>query len=170
MPLPKIEVSEELSPVSEPQAMRVPNESEGVEDGDAMIDEFGDDNAMIDDFGDSDAMIDFGGEPVIQGEDNTMSGADCSMVFVLPAKYAKEVENDRFDCNLADISDVGGKEANILSPSKAPEANLDTTSGKDKVTAEMMCFPRPTKDIANQLRPLYITAHLQGAPINKILA
>jgi hypothetical protein len=159
MPLPKIGVSEELSPVPKPQAMEVPNEPEG----------FGDSDAMIDEFGDSDAMIDFGGEPVIQGEDDAMSGADCSMVFVLPAKYAKEVENDHFNCNLADISDLGGKEEKILPSSKAPETKSDTTTSEDKVTAEMMCFPRPTKDMANQLRPLYITAHLQGAPINKIL-
>ena len=104
---------------------------------------------MIDGFGDSDAMIDFGGEPVIQGEDDVMSEADCSMVFMLLAKYAKEVENDHFNCNLANISDLGGKEENILTSSKAPEANSDTTKSEDKVTAEMMCFPRPTEDMAN---------------------
>ncbi|CAL8134928.1 unnamed protein product [Prunus armeniaca] len=38
-----------------------------------------------------------------------------------------------------------------------------------KLTAEQLCFSKPTKEMANHLRPLFITANFGGIPIPKVM-
>ncbi|VVA28470.1 PREDICTED: LOC110745843, partial [Prunus dulcis] len=53
-----------------------------------------------------------------------------------------------------------------------PEQQADNarTGGTAKnPAAEQFCFPKPTREMANHLRPLFITANLGGIPISKIM-
>ncbi|CAL8152342.1 unnamed protein product [Prunus armeniaca] len=38
-----------------------------------------------------------------------------------------------------------------------------------KVAAEQLCFFKPTKEMANHLKPLFITANFRGTPIPKVM-
>ncbi|VVA36021.1 PREDICTED: LOC110745843, partial [Prunus dulcis] len=38
-----------------------------------------------------------------------------------------------------------------------------------KLTIEQLCFSKPTEEMANHLRPLFITANFGGIPILKVM-
>ncbi|CAL2228342.1 unnamed protein product [Prunus armeniaca] len=93
-----------------------------------------------------------------------------NMVFILPEKFraaeGKEstMEGDvfsqeSFECRLAEAEEV-------------PEQQADSprTSGTtNKLTAKQLCFSKPTKEVANHLRPLFITTNFGGVPIPKVM-
>ncbi|CAL8173641.1 unnamed protein product [Prunus armeniaca] len=75
-----------------------------------------------------------------------------NMVFILPEKF-------RAAEGLAEAEE-------------APEQQTGTpkTGGTaNKPAAEQLCFSKPTKEMANHLRPLFITANFGGIPISKIM-
>ncbi|CAL2240286.1 unnamed protein product [Prunus armeniaca] len=66
---------------------------------------------------------------------------------------------ESFECRLAEVEE-------------APEQQAPTakTSGTAlKLTAKQLCFSKPTKEMANHLRPLFITANFGGIPIPKVM-
>ncbi|CAL8087288.1 unnamed protein product [Prunus armeniaca] len=93
-----------------------------------------------------------------------------NMVFILPEEFrATEgqentlkgdvVSQESFECRLAEVEE-------------APEQQTPTakTSGTTmKLATEQLCFSKPTKEMANHLRPLFITANFRGIPIPKVM-
>ncbi|CAL2259629.1 unnamed protein product [Prunus armeniaca] len=92
------------------------------------------------------------------------------MVFILPEEF-RAVEgqentlegdffsHESFKCRLAEVEE-------------APEQQTHTTKTGGtamKLAAEQLCFSKPTKDIANHLRPLFVTANFGGIPIPKVM-
>lgn len=152
MPLPKIGNFTMLSPTHEIPGRMVTTSDDPVEG-----------------FGDSDEVLGSREEPMIPEEDDAMSGAECSMVYVLPAKYAISHEEQPSDCHSSDVMDFGGKQIEDFLTSAKNKEKEELLHVPDPLLAEYMCFVKPTMNMANQLRPIYITAHLQGVPINKIL-
>ncbi|CAL2270386.1 unnamed protein product [Prunus armeniaca] len=93
-----------------------------------------------------------------------------NMVFIFPEKFkaAEGQENtlegdvfsqENFECRLAEVEE-------------APEQRTPTakTSGTAmKLAVEQLCFSKPTKEMANHFRPLFITANFGGIPIPKVM-
>ena len=93
-----------------------------------------------------------------------------NMVFILLEKFraAKGQENtlegdvfsqESFDCRLAEVEEA------------LEQQTLTAKTGRSatKVAAEQLCFSKPTKEMANHLRPLFITANFGGIPIPKVM-
>jgi hypothetical protein len=120
-------------------------------------------------FGDSDEALGSEEEPMVLGDDDAMSGADCSMVYILPAKYAISHEEQPSDCHSSEVIGSGGKQVEDTPSLAEIEMTEELIPAPRSLLEEYMCFAKPTLNMANQLRPIYITAHLQGVPINKIL-
>ncbi|CAL2246974.1 unnamed protein product [Prunus armeniaca] len=92
------------------------------------------------------------------------------MVFILPEEFraTKGQENtlegdvfsyESFECRLAEVEE-------------APEQQAPTTKTSGtamKLTAEQLCFSKPTKEMANHLRPLFITTNFGGIPVPKVM-
>ncbi|CAL8990237.1 unnamed protein product [Prunus brigantina] len=66
---------------------------------------------------------------------------------------------ESFKCKLAEVEEV-------LEQQK-PTAKTGGTAMK--LAEEQFCFSKPTKDMANHLRPLFITANFGGIPIPKVM-
>ncbi|CAL9019579.1 unnamed protein product, partial [Prunus brigantina] len=93
-----------------------------------------------------------------------------NMVFILSEKFwAAEgqegtLEGDvfsqeSFECRLAEAEETS--EQQIDSPKAGRTAN--------KTPTKQLCFSKPTKEMANHLRPLFITANFGGVPIPKVM-
>ncbi|CAL8113562.1 unnamed protein product [Prunus armeniaca] len=94
-------------------------------------------------------------ESLIQGD------LGINMVFILSEKFraAEGQENtlegdvfsqENFECRLAEVDE-------------APEQQTPTTKTGGtamKLAVEQLCFSKPTKEMANHLRPLFITANV----------
>ncbi|CAL9021021.1 unnamed protein product [Prunus brigantina] len=93
-----------------------------------------------------------------------------NMVFILPEK-CRAVEGqestlggdvlsqETFKCRLAEVDE-------------APEQQISADrTGRTtmKMVTEQLCFSKPTKEMANHLRPLFITANFGGVPIPKVI-
>ncbi|CAL9011747.1 unnamed protein product [Prunus brigantina] len=93
-----------------------------------------------------------------------------NMVFILPEKFraAKGQEStlegdvfsqESFECRLA--------EAEEAPKQQTPTTKIGRTAMK--LATEQLCFSKPTKEMANHLRPLFITANFRGVPIPKVM-
>ncbi|VVA40489.1 PREDICTED: LOC110745843, partial [Prunus dulcis] len=66
---------------------------------------------------------------------------------------------ESFECRLAETKEPPEQQAD--NPRTGGTANNPAT--------EQLCFSKPTREMANHLRPLFITAILGGIPISKIM-
>lgn len=59
----------------------------------------------------------------------------------------------------------------IIDEEEATKPNTEFKLGRIawKIVAEQMYFAKPTKQMANHLRPLFITTNLGGIPISKVM-
>ncbi|CAL2224580.1 unnamed protein product [Prunus armeniaca] len=92
------------------------------------------------------------------------------MVFILPEKFRvaegqeSTLEGDvfsqeSFECRLAEAEEA--PEQQIGNPKIGRTAN--------KPAAQQLCFSKPTKEMTNHLRPLFIIANFGGVPIPKVM-
>ncbi|CAL9011340.1 unnamed protein product [Prunus brigantina] len=93
-----------------------------------------------------------------------------NMVFILSEKFwaAEGQEStsegdvfsqESFECRLAEAEEVPEQQAS------SPRASRTA----DKSTTDQRCFSKPTKEMANHLRPLFITANFGGVPVPKVM-
>ncbi|CAL2228303.1 unnamed protein product [Prunus armeniaca] len=93
-----------------------------------------------------------------------------NMVFILPEKFRvvegqeNTLEGDvfsqeSFKCKLAEVEEALAQQT--------PTAKTGGTAMK--LAAEQLCFSKPTKVMANHLRPPFITANLGGITIPKVM-
>ncbi|CAL2255973.1 unnamed protein product [Prunus armeniaca] len=80
-----------------------------------------------------------------EGQDNTLEGDVLSQ--------------ESFECRLAEVEKAPKQQA--------PTAKTGRTAMK--LTAEQLCFSKPTKEMANHLRPLFITANFGCIHIPKVM-
>ncbi|CAL9013696.1 unnamed protein product, partial [Prunus brigantina] len=66
---------------------------------------------------------------------------------------------ESFECRLAEAEETSEQQAD--SPTAGRTANKSTT--------DQLCFSKPTKEMANHLRPLFITANFGGIPVPKVM-
>ncbi|XP_021801683.1 uncharacterized protein LOC110745843 [Prunus avium] len=92
------------------------------------------------------------------------------MVFILPEKFrAVEGQENTLE---GDVFSQESFECRLAEVDEAPEQQTPaakTGGAAMKLAAEQLCFPKPTKEMANQLRPLFITANFGGIPIPKVM-
>lgn len=69
------------------------------------------------------------------------------------------LSQESFECRLTEVEEVP-KQQNVA---------FKTGITAMKVAAEQLCFFKPTKEMANHLRPLFITANFGGTPIPKVM-
>ncbi|CAL9018544.1 unnamed protein product, partial [Prunus brigantina] len=72
--------------------------------------------------------------------------------------FGAELE-DLFECRLAEAEEAPEQQA----------GSPRTCRAADKSATEQLCFSKPTKEMANHLRPLFITANFGGVPIPKVM-
>ncbi|CAL9028693.1 unnamed protein product [Prunus brigantina] len=93
-----------------------------------------------------------------------------NMVFILSEKFwaaegqESTLEGDvfsqeGFECRLAEAEETSEQQAD------SPKAGRTT----NKSATEQLCFSKPTKEMANHLRPLFITANFGGVPVPKVM-
>ncbi|CAL9013037.1 unnamed protein product [Prunus brigantina] len=93
-----------------------------------------------------------------------------NMVFILSEKFwAAEGQestlvghvfsHESFECRLVEAEETLEQQA----------GNPRTEGTANKLTANQLCFSKPTKEMANHLKPLFITANFGGVPILKIM-
>ncbi|CAL2255259.1 unnamed protein product [Prunus armeniaca] len=93
-----------------------------------------------------------------------------NMMFSLSEKFRaaegseRTIEGDvlsqeSFECRLIKVEEV------------LEQQNVAIKTGRTamKVAVEQLCFFKPTKEMANHLRPLFITANFGGIPIPKVM-
>ncbi|CAL8119937.1 unnamed protein product [Prunus armeniaca] len=64
-----------------------------------------------------------------------------------------------FECRLVEAEETPEQQA----------SNSRTEGTANKLAIEQLCFSKPTKEMTNHLRPLFITANFGGVPIYKIM-
>ncbi|CAL2256306.1 unnamed protein product [Prunus armeniaca] len=82
---------------------------------------------------------------VAEGQENTLEGDVFSQ--------------ESFECMLAEAGETPEQQA----------GNPRTEGTDNKLAAYQLCFSKPTKEMANHHRPLFITANFGGVPIPKIM-
>ncbi|CAL8117903.1 unnamed protein product [Prunus armeniaca] len=103
-------------------------------------------------------------------EDLLRGDLGINMVFILLEKFwAAEGQestldgdvfsHESFECRLAEAEEMPEQQA----------GNPRTEGTANKLAADQLCFSKPTKEMANHLRPLFITANFGGVPIPKIM-
>ncbi|CAL2255197.1 unnamed protein product [Prunus armeniaca] len=92
------------------------------------------------------------------------------MVFILPEKFrAAEGQKNTLE---GDVLSQETFEFKLAEVDEAPEQQIPTAkTGRTamKLAAEQLCFSKPTKEMANHLRHLFITANFRGVPIPKVM-
>ncbi|CAL8117103.1 unnamed protein product [Prunus armeniaca] len=81
----------------------------------------------------------------VEGQENTLEGDVLSQ--------------ETFECKLAEVEET---------PKQQISADRTGRTATNMV-AKQMCFSKPTKELANHLRPLFITANFGGIPIPKVM-
>ncbi|CAL2239186.1 unnamed protein product [Prunus armeniaca] len=92
------------------------------------------------------------------------------MVFILPEKFRaaegqeSTVDGDvfsqeTFECRLIEVEEGPGQQKFAY--------KIGGTAMK--FSAEQLYFSKPTKEMANHLRPLFVTANFRGVPISKVM-
>ncbi|CAL2259879.1 unnamed protein product [Prunus armeniaca] len=93
-----------------------------------------------------------------------------NMVFILPEKFrATEGQESTLE---GDVFSQESFECRLAEAEKVPEqrAGSPRTGGTtNKLTAEQLCFSKPTKEMANHLRPLFITENFVSVRIPKVM-
>ncbi|CAL2240408.1 unnamed protein product [Prunus armeniaca] len=103
-------------------------------------------------------------------EDLLQGALGINMVFILLEKFwaiegqETTLEGDvfsqeSFECRLVEVEETPEQQA----------GNSRTEGTANKLATEQLCFSKPTKEMANHLRPLFITANFSGVPIPKIM-
>ncbi|CAL2248040.1 unnamed protein product [Prunus armeniaca] len=103
-------------------------------------------------------------------EDLLQGDLGINMVFIMPEKFRaaegqkSTLEGDvfsqeSFECRLAEAEE----------PPKQQTGNHKTEGTTNKLAAEQLCFSKPTKEMANHIRPLFITANFGGVPVPKVM-
>ncbi|CAL2230263.1 unnamed protein product [Prunus armeniaca] len=85
-----------------------------------------------------------------------------NIVFVLPEKFGAEgdvLSQESFECRLAEVAEALEQQTSTARAGKTAM----------KLAAEQLCFFEPTKEMANHLRPWFITANFWGFPIPKVM-
>ncbi|CAL2245410.1 unnamed protein product [Prunus armeniaca] len=103
-------------------------------------------------------------------EDLLRADLGINMVFILPEKFwAVEGQKSTLD---GDVFSQGSFECRLAEAEEMPEqqtGNPRTEGTTNKLAIGQLCFSKPTKEMANHLRPLFITANFEGVPIPKIM-
>ncbi|CAL2234705.1 unnamed protein product [Prunus armeniaca] len=79
-------------------------------------------------------------------------------------------ETEAFGAELESM--LQGDLGRLAEVEESPEQQTPTTKPgitAKKLVAEQLCFSKPTKEIANHLRPLFITVNFGGVPIPKVM-
>ncbi|CAL9012722.1 unnamed protein product [Prunus brigantina] len=137
----------------------------GMEGQEDWTEEFGEEQMEYDGELDAEAKT-FGAEleGLLQGD------LGINMVFILSEKFwaaegqESTLEGDvfsqeSFECRLAEAEETSEQQAG--SPRAGKTANKSAT--------DQLCFSKPTKEMANHLRPLFITANFGGVPVPKVM-
>ncbi|CAL8089798.1 unnamed protein product [Prunus armeniaca] len=85
-----------------------------------------------------------------------------NIVFILPEKFGAEgdvLSQESFECRLAEVAEALEQQTSTARAGKTAM----------KLAAEQLCFFEPTKEMANHLRPWFITANFWGFPIPKVM-
>ncbi|CAL2229235.1 unnamed protein product [Prunus armeniaca] len=93
-----------------------------------------------------------------------------NMVFILPENF--RVTEGQENTMGGDVLSQESFEYRLAEVEEAPEQQtLTAKAGRTamKVAAEQLCFSKPTKEMANHLRPLFITTNFGGVPIPKVM-
>ncbi|CAL8119086.1 unnamed protein product [Prunus armeniaca] len=92
------------------------------------------------------------------------------MVFILPEKFrAAEGQENTLE---GDVFSQESFECRLTEVEEAPEQQTGTQKiggTTTKLAAEQLFFSKPTREMTNHLRPLFITANFGGIPISKVL-
>ncbi|CAL8164900.1 unnamed protein product [Prunus armeniaca] len=103
-------------------------------------------------------------------EDLLRADLSINMVFILPEKFwAVEGQKSTLD---GDVFSQESFECRLEEAEEMPEqqaGNPRTEETTNKLAADQLCFSKPTKEMANHLKPLFITANFGGVPIPKIM-
>ncbi|CAL8152312.1 unnamed protein product [Prunus armeniaca] len=103
-------------------------------------------------------------------EDLLQGDLGINMVFILPEKFrAAEGQESILE---GDVFSQESFECRFAEAEESPEqqtVNHKTGGSTNKLAAEQLCFSKPTKEMANHLRPLFITANFWGVPIPKVM-
>ncbi|CAL2238116.1 unnamed protein product [Prunus armeniaca] len=103
-------------------------------------------------------------------EDLLRADLGINMVFILPEKFwavkgqkstldGDVFSQESFECRLAKAEEMP----------KQQTGNPRTEETTNKLATGQLCFSKPTKEMVNHLRPLFITANFGGVPIRKIM-
>lgn len=91
----------------------------------------------------------------------------CNMVYVLPTKYAKP--DNAQACQAVETEGVEDK---VLTPTPAnPQAveQEEVLDAEEEGLGQFMSFKKPTPSMVTHMRPLYITADMQGTKVSKVM-
>ncbi|CAL8992752.1 unnamed protein product, partial [Prunus brigantina] len=137
----------------------------GMEGQEDWTEEYGEEQMEYDGELDTETEV-FGAEleGLLQGD------LGINMVFILSEKFwaaegqESTLEGDvfsqeSFECRLAEAEETSEQQGDN------PKAGRTT----NKSATEQLCFSKPTKEMANHLRPLFITANFGGVPVPKVM-
>ncbi|CAL2239430.1 unnamed protein product [Prunus armeniaca] len=103
-------------------------------------------------------------------EDLLRTDLGINMVFILPEKFwVVEGQKSTLD---RDVFSQESFECRLAEAEEMPEqqtGNPRTEGTTNKLATGQLCFSKRTKEMANHLRPLFITANFGGVPIPKIM-
>ncbi|CAL8163074.1 unnamed protein product [Prunus armeniaca] len=88
-----------------------------------------------------------------------------NMVFILPEKF--RVAEGQESTLEGDVFSQESFECRLAEAEETPEQQVGNPRTEE--TNNKLCFSKPTKEMANHLRPLFITANFGGVPIPKIM-
>jgi hypothetical protein len=97
-----------------------------------------------------------------QGQEININTVDCNMVYVLPREF---MSLERLE--LEENEDREEAQGTIQKTQGATPVLLVTEN--ERFEASKMVFEKPSKQMTQHLKPLYIKAHMNGRPMNKVL-
>jgi hypothetical protein len=97
-----------------------------------------------------------------QDQETNTNTVDCNMVYVLPREFMslerlELEENEDREENQGAIQKAQGVTPVLL------------VTENESFEASKMVFEKPSKQMTQHLKPLYIKAHMNGRPVNKVL-
>jgi hypothetical protein len=96
-----------------------------------------------------------------QDQETNTNTVDCNMVYVLPREFMS-LERLELEENEDKEENQGIQKAQGATPVLLVAENESFEEGK-------MVFEKPSKQMTQHLKPLYIKAHMNGRPVNKVL-
>jgi hypothetical protein len=97
-----------------------------------------------------------------QDQETNTNAVNCNMVYVLPREF---MSLERLE--LEENEDKGAAQGAIQEAQGATPVLLITENEGFEVGK--MVFENPSKQMTQHLKPLYIKAHMNGRPVNKVL-